>query len=550
MTANPLTLGFWTVGRKIGAALAAGILLSFLPLIGWQAYDAHRRVEEMAADGAVEVTRLLAAQLSGAVRFAKADAIEAAYGDLVKRRAERIGAIVAVGKDGAAIAGHRAPSFSEAAFRALTQAAADAAKPEGRFSRIDGSFQLVGEPIVFGKDGAAVGAVAIAWDRRPIDIATRAAFYLQIGLGAAACAGVVALLVLALMAVISRPLSAMAEAMAQLATRDLSVEIPALGRRDEIGRMAQSVQVFKRNAVEMAQMEADKAETARRSEKERRQAMDLLAGGFEASVAAVVEQVASAAAEMRAAAEAMSAAAHDARSRSNAASGSAQRANANVGAVASASGQLANSIREIAGQVANSAGMARGAVDQAQQAQVEVQALVEASKRIGEVVELISGIASQTNLLALNATIEAARAGEAGKGFAVVASEVKNLATQTARATEEIAGQIADIQGATGQAVAAIGAIARTIGDIDGVATSIAAAVEEQGAATAEISRNVQEAARGTEDVTANVESVSGSADRTGESAGQVLRAANELSAQSERLSVEVGKFLASVRAA
>jgi len=228
----------------------------------------------------------------------------------------------------------------------------------------------------------------------------------------------------------------------------------------------------------------------------------------------------------------------------------ADQAAANVTTVAAAAEELGSSVEEIGRQVQGSATLSREAVSEAAQTTTFVRDLSEAAQRIGDVVAMISTIAGQTNLLALNATIEAARAGEAGRGFAVVASEVKALATQTAKATEEISGQIALIQTSTGRAVQAIGSITGRIREIDGVATTIAAAVEQQGAATQEIVRNVTQAATGTGEVTSNIAGVAGAAEETGTAAGQVLGAASALSRQSEHLSAEIARFLATVRAA
>jgi methyl-accepting chemotaxis protein len=259
------------------------------------------------------------------------------------------------------------------------------------------------------------------------------------------------------------PIAAMTTAMGTLADGDKSVEIPATERRDEVGDMAHAVRVFKENMIKADQLAEQQQANQERREK-RGQQIERLTKDFDQSVAGVINTVVSAAEEMSSTAQSMTTLASDTSERTSTVAAASEQASANVQTVASAAEELSASVREISGQVATSADTAGNAVDAAEAATQKVQGLVEASQKIGEVVDLINDIASQTNLLALNATIEAARAGEAGKGFAVVASEVKNLASQTAKATEEIAGQIAGIQGATGEAVTAIDEITRTIG--------------------------------------------------------------------------------------
>ena len=270
---------------------------------------------------------------------------------------------------------------------------------------------------------------------------------------------------------------------------------------------------------------------------------------FEQTIKGMVEIVAAAATQLQATARTMEGTATNTSERATAVAAAADEAASNVQTVAAAAEELSASIGEISRQVNQSTETANGAVHEAEKTNEQVQGLAEAANKIGEVVSLINDIASQTNLLALNATIEAARAGEAGKGFAVVASEVKNLANQTAKATEEISAQISGIQGATQEAVTAIRGIGDTIGTISESSSAIAAAVEEQGAATQEIARNVEQASSGTTEVTSNISEVTSQASETGSAAGQVLEAAGELASQAERLSAEVSTFLQTIRA-
>ena len=349
---------------------------------------------------------------------------------------------------------------------------------------------------------------------------------------------------------VSRPITRMTERMRRLADGDTQTEVPYAQRSDEIGSMSSAVQVFRDNLLRARALE-DETVLARASAEEQRKAgMRQMADAFEQAIGGFVGALSSSATELQATAQTMTVTAAQTANQSVSVAAAAEQAATNVHTVAAAAEELGSSVQEIGRQVSGSSDLARMAVGEADQTVQLVQALSQASARIGDMVGLISNIASQTNLLALNATIEAARAGEAGRGFAVVATEVKELAAQTARATEEIGTQIGQIQGVTGQAVAAIGSITTRIREINGVAASIAAAVEQQGAATQEIVRNVAQASAGTGEVTSNIAGVAGAAEETGVAASQVLGAASELSRQSEHLTAEVGRFLATVRAA
>ncbi len=348
---------------------------------------------------------------------------------------------------------------------------------------------------------------------------------------------------------VSKPIGAMTEAMKRLAAHDLKTAIVGVGRKDEIGSMADAVQVFKDNMIEADRLtEAQKAE--QQVKEKRAQALDMLTRNFEAKVRELVGSLSSAATEMEATARSMTSTAEETSKQTMTVASATEQASSNVQTVASASEELSSSIQEIARQVAQSSKIALRAVDDAKRTDATVQELATGAQKIGEVVTLIQNIASQTNLLALNATIEAARAGEAGKGFAVVASEVKALANQTAKATDEISGQIGQIQDSTKQAVDAIRSITQTIDEISQIANAIASAVEQQGSATKEIARNVQEAARGTHEVASNITRVKDGSAATGAAAGQVLGAAGELAQQAQTLNREVDHFLADVKAA
>ncbi len=301
--------------------------------------------------------------------------------------------------------------------------------------------------------------------------------------------------------------------MQDLAEGRLDGEIPGLGRGDEIGAMAATVQIFKDNAVRIRGLDRKEAEVQARAEAERRAAMESIAGDFERSVTGIVRSVSTAAAGMQTTAQSMTTTASDASARAATVGAASQRSSDNVGTVASAAEELSGSVTEISRQVARSSEIASKAVSDAERTNATVGALSTGAEKIGEVVKLIHSIAAQTNLLALNATIEAARAGDSGRGFAVVASEVKALANQTAKATEEISSQVAAMQASTSEAVASIGGITETIAQMSEITVSISTAVEQQGGATREIARNIQSVAAGSNEISAHIGGVTTAAD-------------------------------------
>ncbi|MCA1972009.1 MAG: methyl-accepting chemotaxis protein [Caenispirillum sp.] len=349
---------------------------------------------------------------------------------------------------------------------------------------------------------------------------------------------------------ISRPIKRAVESLKRLASGDTATSIYGTGRKDEIGQIADTMDVFKQNLIRNVEMEEEAARKEEEAAAAQRAAMNRMADAFETSVKGVVNNVSSASAQLKSAAQSMSAVAEEASRQATAVAAASEQASANVQTVASASEELAASIDEIGRQVTEAATMAARAVEEADHNKKIVQSLAVAAEKIGEVIGMITDIAEQTNLLALNATIEAARAGDAGKGFSVVANEVKTLANQTARATGDISIQIQQVQASTREAVSAIDGITRTIEQINGISSAIASAVEEQNAATREIARNVEEAAQGTQEVSSNIVGVTQAAGDAGGTASDVLEAAGDLEDQSAALSSAVETFIKEVRAA
>jgi methyl-accepting chemotaxis protein len=368
-------------------------------------------------------------------------------------------------------------------------------------------------------------------------------------------AAVIALAVVSLTLVLSvtaraivKPVKAMTGTMSAMAAGDIYVDIPGQGRRDEIGEMATALGVLKENSVR-AQHLSEERDRQHEEQSRRAEQLEQLCRDFESEVSRVLQQVGASLQEMQGAVTAMAHSAEQTAGEASQASAAATQTAGSVGSVAAATNELSSTINEIARQVSQSSTITGDAAGQARQTNTQIQGLAAAAEKVGAIVQLINEIASQTNLLALNATIEAARAGEAGKGFAVVASEVKNLATQTAKATEEIASHVGAIQGETQRSVSAIQGIATTIDQINQITASVASAVEEQSAATREIAQNIEQATAGTRTVTESIGAVAGAAGESRDAADRLTQATAALSAQSQSLRGGVEQFLARVKA-
>ncbi|MDR3515793.1 MAG: methyl-accepting chemotaxis protein [Azospirillaceae bacterium] len=420
-------------------------------------------------------------------------------------------------------------------------------QPSRRDARVDGHAAAFYLGPIRNYSGQAVAVLEVIKDTTAYDAATTRAQHHLI-LGTAGILAVAIILAIILGRSLSRPVSAITATMHRLSSGDTDVAIPGRARKDEFGTMAMAVDVFRKAMIETRAMQEAQEALKREAEREKREMLHAMADRFETDVKGLVGAVSHATTEMQQVAGAITSSAGQTSERTCAAAAASEQASSNVHTVAAAAEELATSVAEIGRQVAHSADVADDAVVKARYVTETVGNLASAGERIGEVVRLISAIASQTNLLALNATIEAARAGDAGKGFAVVASEVKNLANETAKATEEITNQVASIQSATGVCVSAIGGISGTIEEISGIATTIAAAVEQQDAATREIARNVQQAASGTSEVSRNVAGASSAAEQSSALANTVLNSSGTLFEHAATLAQHVDQFLVGLR--
>ena len=414
----------------------------------------------------------------------------------------------------------------------------------GSLSEASGETYTTFQPL---GDGSVKWYVGISIDRTKALASIASLRALLIATMVALMAVVMPLLGIALYRLASKPITEITEAMAALSD-GTDAAIPSLDRTDEIGAMARALAIFKRNITEVQRLEREQLAAREEADRNRRHLLDGLAGRFEGRVGQTVEAITGQAGRMRDAAADMQGVAAEASHEAESVAGAAEAATANVTMVASAVEQLASSIRSISQRVGQSSAISSEAVGEAKRADALVQSLSEAAGRIGEVVQLINDIASQTNLLALNATIEAARAGDAGKGFAVVAGEVKTLASQTARATGEIAAQISTVQDATRKAVEAIQAIGDTIARIDQITAAVTTEVGEQDASTGAIARSLAQATRGTEDVTAHLGRLSATIGRLGDTSASVLGVSHSLTEQAGHLEQEASTFVSEIR--
>jgi methyl-accepting chemotaxis protein len=540
--------GSWPLSVKIAAgAVAVGIIgIVAATILITRIVEADFLQEFTASRN--EIARQIASNIAGALRFKKAEVIIDAYKPLIEDPAKPVVALATT-----TLAGEVVTQYAEAGQDTARLVSLPKATPEG--TEINARTIHVGNELISiapagkDKDGNPYGYLVVAWKTDAIS-----ASIWNVELSLAATLSITMLAVVAAILVLTSklmtaPLGLISDRMLGLAKLDTSSPVPCESRGDEIGKMARAVTTFRDREIERLHLEAEQQE-ARQVGLKRQQRIEGLVEAFRQQIGDLLRNVLATLAEMQDRAGELTRSSVDASREVTMVATISEDASQNVQTVAAAAEQLVLSIREISGNVARTTSVVSQADVEADASSQKVALLASAAEKIGTVVDLIRNIANQTNLLALNATIEAARAGEAGRGFAVVASEVKNLATQTAKATEEIATQIGEIQTSTKDATQAIGGITRIMSEVNALSTSIAAAIEEQTVATSEISRNVAEAARGTSSVVANVDSVVGAVGRTSQVAEAVDRSARGIRSTAETLNHAIDRFLDDVAAA
>jgi len=535
------------IGKMLLAVVFSTALSSALVLWFNQSSQQNALIAQYQAS-ATEITKLLASNVSGGIRWNKPEAIKKAYAWVVHHKDSDIGAIAAIDKAGVQITHEASKGFKKFDLVKAVKARDEKAGLKTTVSSTSNQI-LVISPALNKKGNKSYGFLAIAWKLDRIDKVMAASQRTGLIAALVTVALTVALLLFLLTTQISRPLVKISEVIQRLARGESDEEIPYETRRDEIGRIAKALSVLKDNEVERKQLGVQQEATSEEQRKREHVVNDLIEN-FRTAVREMLTSVSDNAGQMEGTARTLTEIAENTSSRATSASTASSEASANVAAVAGASEQLASSIGEISEQVNHSSTVVNKATEKAQSANAEIEGLAQAAQRIGDVVSLIQDIAEQTNLLALNATIEAARAGEMGKGFAVVASEVKSLATQTAKATEEIAQQISAIQLSTNHSVDAIQEIATVMDEAHQTTNAIASAVEEQGASTSEISSNIRKAAKGTETVVENIGEVTSSVGETTKSANEVLETSSGVARHAEQLRKTVDDFLDKVAAA
>ncbi len=546
-TTTPMRFGQFAVSLRLKIALAIAIVvIGGMAIVVYTLTSRSRAELRQAADNSdTQVSEMLASQVSVAVKFKQRTAIATAIKNVADGPGSQLAVVYVVDQAGEVLAEYGADADVAAEVKAL---AASQAPPTAIAALERHNHLLIAIPIKNGPKSEIIGGFYAAWSRNSIDATVDAMSLDGAVIGGGLLVAIIGALLVTVSVLVTSPLTRMVAAMSELATGNVSARIPFIGRRDEVGSMAAAMQVFKNSAGALDAMRAEQAEAAAKAAEERRLTLDKIASAFESSVTLIVTGLATSATQMKESAEMMSATAEETTRQTRAATSAAEEASQTVRVAASETEELSKAIDHISMQIKTSASVAARAVERARDSESKIEKLIEATRKIGDVVDLIRMISGQTKLLALNATIEAAHSGEAGKSFGVVAAEVKALATQTAKATEDIAAQISAIHDATAETVDAMKTVVSTIDQTNEIASVIAGAIEGQRRSTQSIAQIVQRTSERTTEASANMDGVAAAADESGRASIEVLTIASELFSQSGRLRDQVEHFLGTVR--